>query len=262
MKNPIIILIFLLGLVIHLSLAYFTPYSLSPDESHYWLWSKYLDYCYYSKGPLLALLIKLSTSLLGDSVFAIRLPALISFHLFSWALYYFLKELTSKKLALLSWVFVQTTPIFVQSALIMTTDSPVILLWLVSTICIYRAVFKSKNRFWVYGGIALALAVWAKYTALLLAATLFVYPLIFRKLSKDNLSWNHYLAGIISFLSCLAPIVVWNSKHDWVNFLHNGRHLYKAEKSSFNPGYFFELLGGQLGLLGPIFFFSICSISV
>ena len=34
------------------------PLDLAPDEAHYWDWSRHLDWSYYSKGPLVAYLIR------------------------------------------------------------------------------------------------------------------------------------------------------------------------------------------------------------
>ena len=48
--------------------AYLTsPYALdlSPDEAHYWDWSRHLDWSYYSKGPLVACLIRASCEVAG-----------------------------------------------------------------------------------------------------------------------------------------------------------------------------------------------------
>jgi len=47
-----------------------TPLDLSGEEAHYWEWSKRLDWAYYSKGPLIAVSIRLSTPqlLLGLSI--------------------------------------------------------------------------------------------------------------------------------------------------------------------------------------------------
>ncbi|MDH7499215.1 MAG: hypothetical protein QHH30_02355, partial [candidate division NC10 bacterium] len=39
------------------------PLDLAPDEAHYWEWSRHLDISYYSKGPMVAFLIFLLTSL-------------------------------------------------------------------------------------------------------------------------------------------------------------------------------------------------------
>src|SRR6516165_4467823 len=61
------------------------PLDLAPDEAHYWDWSRHLDWSYYSKGPLVALLIRLSCTLLGGwslaltgtELLAVRVPAVI-----------------------------------------------------------------------------------------------------------------------------------------------------------------------------------------
>src|SRR5579863_7237453 len=48
---------------------------LYPDEAQYWFWAQHLAFGYYSKPPLVAWLIRLTTAAFGDSEFAIRLPA-------------------------------------------------------------------------------------------------------------------------------------------------------------------------------------------
>ena len=47
------------------------PLDLAPDEAHYWDWSRHLDWSYYSKGPLVALLIRASCELFGTSMLAV-----------------------------------------------------------------------------------------------------------------------------------------------------------------------------------------------
>ena len=59
-------------------LGWFCPLDLSPDEAHYWHWSRRLDWSYYSKGPLVAWLIRGSCELFGTSAFAVRVPAVLS----------------------------------------------------------------------------------------------------------------------------------------------------------------------------------------
>src|SRR5688572_22612673 len=78
----------LIALSAALRIAYLVrdcPLDLAPDEAHYWDWSRHLDWSYYSKGPLVALLIRgscelfgpLSQSLTGNIALAIRLPAIL-----------------------------------------------------------------------------------------------------------------------------------------------------------------------------------------
>src|SRR6201984_3931988 len=49
------------------------PADLFPDEAQYWVWSQKLTLGYYSKPPLVAWLIALTTGLFGDSEVAVRL---------------------------------------------------------------------------------------------------------------------------------------------------------------------------------------------
>jgi hypothetical protein len=51
------------------------PADFYPDEAQYWFWAKDLAWGYYSKPPLIAWLIALTTRLFGDSEFAVRLMA-------------------------------------------------------------------------------------------------------------------------------------------------------------------------------------------
>src|SRR5262245_11654533 len=71
------------------------PLGLSPDEAHYWHWSRNLDWGYYSKGPLVAWMIRGGCELFGDlsvrwtgnEAAAVRLPAVACGALLLAALY-------------------------------------------------------------------------------------------------------------------------------------------------------------------------------
>src|SRR5580692_175444 len=51
------------------------PADLYPDEAQYWFWAQHPALGYYSKPPLVAWLIALTTAGFGDSEFAVRLAA-------------------------------------------------------------------------------------------------------------------------------------------------------------------------------------------
>src|SRR5438128_7743094 len=95
--------------VLHLAyLASHCPLDLAPDEAHYWDWSRHLDWSYYSKGPLVALLIRgscdlfgpWSESVCGSPMIAVRLPAVVCGALLLASLYVLtVQTLRSEKLA-------------------------------------------------------------------------------------------------------------------------------------------------------------------
>src|SRR5262245_21235820 len=60
-----------------LYLANWCPLDLAPDEAYYWNWSRQLDWSYHSKGPLVACLIRLSCACFGDTMLAVRFPAIV-----------------------------------------------------------------------------------------------------------------------------------------------------------------------------------------
>src|SRR5438874_13330598 len=88
----------LIALSVGLNLAYLVcdcPLDLAPDEAHYWDWSRNPDWSYYSKGPLVAYLIRascavagpLSCQLTGSELLAVRLPAVLCGSLLLLSLY-------------------------------------------------------------------------------------------------------------------------------------------------------------------------------
>ena len=67
-----------IGLIIGVALMRLVALAISPvalyaDETQYWIWSREFDWGYFSKPPMIAWLIAASTTLLGDSDFAVRL---------------------------------------------------------------------------------------------------------------------------------------------------------------------------------------------
>src|SRR5205085_3106439 len=80
-----ILLVFASAILRLLYLANHCPLDLAPDEAHYWDWSRHLDWSYYSKGPLVAYLIRAgcavagswSQRLIGNEMLAVRLPAVV-----------------------------------------------------------------------------------------------------------------------------------------------------------------------------------------
>ena len=60
--------------ILRLAVLFITPLELYPDEAQYWLWSRTLDFGYFSKPPMIAWVIAATTSL-GDAEPFVRLAA-------------------------------------------------------------------------------------------------------------------------------------------------------------------------------------------
>src|SRR5438876_1206321 len=94
-RTTAVLLILLVAAARFLYLLHDCPLDLAPDEAHYWDWSRHLDWSYYSKGPLVAWLIRASTELLGgwsqsvigNEMLAVRFPAVVCGSLLLLSLY-------------------------------------------------------------------------------------------------------------------------------------------------------------------------------
>ncbi|MBA4191042.1 MAG: hypothetical protein C0467_23905 [Planctomycetaceae bacterium] len=233
-------------------ICWLTPLNLSPDEAHYWDWSRNLDWSYYSKGPLIAWLIRascelfgpLSIALTGDLAAAVRLPA-VACHVGVLVGWYTLaaRVFRSPQLGLATVCCAATLPLVRVGAVIMTIDPPFLFCWCWSLVCVLRALETDRTRWWVGAAALTAVGILAKYTMALFPVAVLGFLLFHRRgeFRKPGI-WLLLAGAAIGWV----PIVAWNAGHDWVSF----RHVFgQVGVSGSKPGGVFLFLGGQLGML-------------
>ena len=204
------------------------PLDLAPDEAHYWDWSRHLDWSYYSKGPLVACLIRASCELVGpwseahtgDLMFAVRLPAVICGSLLLVSLYVLTVQVFGRhQLALAVVGFALTLPLIAAGSTLMTIDSPYCCCWGWGMVLAYQAVFRNSWWAWPLAGLVVGIGILAKYTMVLFVPSIGLFLLAtpeYRRLLFRPGFW--VLAGVGAL--CCFPIVWWNSQHDWVSLWH------------------------------------------
>ncbi|MCZ2343708.1 MAG: glycosyltransferase family 39 protein [Bacteroidales bacterium] len=222
------VLILLAALANLAYLAIHCPIDLAPDEAHYWHWSRNLDLSYYSKGPLVAWIIRascelfagLSQSLIGTEMLAVRIPAVLFNALMLTAVYKLSWETFRRPgLALGTVVAAMTIPAVNTTGVIMTIDSPFLCFWAWACLLGQRAAFHGRMTTWIAAGIITALGVMAKYTMLLFPACIGLYLLVTPGMRHHLFRAGFWAFCVISSLGML-PVVVWNAMHDWVTFRH------------------------------------------
>ncbi len=270
------------------------PLDLSPDEAHYWEWSRRLDLSYYSKGPLIAYIIAASTRLMGDTVFAVRFFAPIFLVLSSIFIYKLAKELSPsplpqregarERVACAAGLLLQITPLFAAYGILMTIDSPFIFFWTLSLYLFWKAI-KSQGSgvrgqesegeklttdnwqlyYWLLLGLTVGLGLLTKYTM----AFFYVCAFLFLILSKEQRFWlkrkELYFALVLSLL-VFSPVIIWNTAHGWVTVKHTAGQAHISGQST-THGWsvvsgqwsknFFEFLGSQIGVITPLLFFMV-----
>jgi len=243
------------------------PLDLSPDEAHYWEWSRRLDLSYYSKGPLIAYLIYLGTSVFGDNEFGIRVMAVLFSALSSVFLYKLIKDLYhNTPAAVFGSLLFQTIPLFTPFGIIFSIDSPFIFFWILSLYVFWLAV-KNSERFssisysshklsaikiWLLVGITTGLGLLTKYTM----AFFFLCGFLFLLLSDKKWllkTFTPYIA-LITALLIFSPVILWNIQNDWVTLKHTLGHVGVADGFRLSLHTFGEFTASQIGVITPLLF--------
>lgn len=241
-------------------LVYDCPLDLAPDEAHYWHWSQRLDWSYYSKGPLVALLIRtscwlfgtLSEQLMGSQMVAVRLPALACGALLLTGIYVLATQfLRREKAALLVIAVGLTMPVVAAGSLLMTIDAPYTCCWIWGLVFVYRALFCQSSWSWWAAGACVAVGILAKYTMVLFAPMvllcLLTTPALRAHLRRPAF-WGFLALGALGGV----PILIWNAQHDWLTVKHalvSHARLQGEQAGRIHWLGPFAYLGGQFGFL-------------
>lgn len=230
------------------------PLDLSPDEAHYWEWSRRLDWSYYSKPPMVAYTIALFTGLGGNNEFSVRLGAVIISVIVTILLYVITKDIfQSERAALNAAILPNLTPLYTAGSILMTTDPLLILFWGVTIFLLWRALTLQRLLYWYLAGISTGMGLLSKYTMF------FIYPcvLLYLILSKVDSFWlkrkELYIAGAIG-IGLFSPVVIWNARHDWVTVRHTMGQAHIMNGFTVSIGSFFEFIGSQAAVLTPLIF--------
>jgi hypothetical protein len=262
-----------------LYLVFWCPLDLAPDEAHYWDWSRHLDWSYYSKGPLVAVLIRLSCAVFGDlartltgnEMVAVRLPAAICGALLLWGVYRLTVEVHGNP----KWGFAAvllglTLPILSAGASLMTIDAPYTCAWTWALVYVHRALFapSSMLKWWMLAGLCIAVGVLAKYTMVLFVPMVGLFLLMQRTHCSDSGAGparfsepglNEPMRGqlarpgfwVMTVIGCLGglPILYWNMQNGWVTLQHARGHAGLQQGPSihwFGPLHYFGLQAAVL----------------
>ncbi|NWF52926.1 MAG: glycosyltransferase family 39 protein [Nitrospirae bacterium] len=251
-KRPYPTILFVFLMIISIFRIYYIlngPLDLSPDEAHYWEWSRRLDWSYYSKGPMIAYLIYIGTGIFGDNVFGIRVMAVIFLALSSIFIYLLGKMLYEEKVGLLSAVMIQIIPLFSTFGIIFTIDSPFIFFWILSLFLFWKAINTETLSYWLLLGLSIGFGLLTKYTMAFFYISAFLFILLRERglFSRKGL----YIAFIISIL-VFSPVLLWNAEHNWVTLRHTAGQANIEEGLSINIMRFFEFVVSQFGVITPL----------
>lgn len=227
---------------------------LMPQDAYYYLYGQNLSWSYFDHPGMIGYLLRLTSEILGQSVFVIKLT---DFLVTSSSLYFFyvlarhMLPIYKAKQALVLLVSTLFISIISFNS---TPDVPLILFWTLSVLALYKAIFENKKGYWILAGIAMGLAFNSKYTSLFLQIGLIGF-LAFSNRYRTLFGSPWLYACLILSVVLTAPVFYWNYEHEFASFLfQSSNRTDSISEFKLTPKYFFGAIGHQLFLLLPILF--------
>jgi 4-amino-4-deoxy-L-arabinose transferase-like glycosyltransferase len=238
-------------------------WELAADEAEYWAWSRRLDWSYYAKGPLIALVIRLGTTLFGDLSVAltgtlmpaVRLPAVLLGALTAWGVFRLAERTCGRRAGMFAVLLLPAIPLFRVGGILMTIDTPLICCWTWAALWCLRAVEDGRMHGWILAGLLSAVGVMAKYTMLAFPASVGLFLLVSPSHRRQLIRPGFWSMCILCGLGML-PIMAWNSAHGGAASAQMAERV--GLLSRYNWGQFRTLLGflaGEVAVSGVTWWF-------
>ena len=230
-----------------------SPLGLHGDEAQYWAWSKDLDWGYFTKPPLIAWTIWMTTSLFGDAEWAVRLSSPILHSMTAFVIFRTARLAFDSKTGFWAAAIYLLMPALWLSSGIVSTDVPLLLCWaLAMNAWLHLRQRASWSRAFQLG-IAVGFGLLAKY-AMFFFLPAFGLAFLFDKASRKGLNTlKGYVAGSISFLIFL-PNIFWNIQHNFATVIHTADNANMQGGIPFHSAELGTFWLDQLAVFGPVTF--------
>lgn len=231
-----------------------SPLDLIGDESYYWDWGRRPDWGYFSKPPLIGWLYGAVRALGFHSTAGVRWPAVGLGTIGLAAMALLLRRMAGPRAGFWGVVLLAATPGNVALNLLLTIDAPLLAMWALALLALWRALGpRPDRRWWLLYAAAMAVGVLAKQMMLVLPLLALIWLATDRDRRPLLRAPGTWLALWWPCLA-LAPTVAWNAGHDWVTAHHTAGHLAVTRPFAWKRA-LLQLAGfsgGQLLLVSPV----------
>ena len=240
-------LITLAFLALHLAAGALIP--LIGDESYYALWSSALDWDYYDHPPMIAVMIRAGTQVLGLTPLGVRLLSLMAT-----AAAGLLVADIARLLIGTARAQVRAVLYFNLSLVVMavggfaTPDAPSTLFWLLSTWGALKSVTRGGTGWWLMAGFAAGLGIMSKFTNLFLGIG-FVGWLVLTSEGRRNLRTPAPWLAVLAAALPVVPLILWNLALHGLGFQ---RQFGRIAEGALSPQHVLEYLALLVVLPTPV----------
>jgi len=234
---------------VRLATAAATP--LSFDESLYWLWSKHIAGGYYDHPPVNPFLIRLGTTLFGNTEFGVRVFNVLLALPASWAIWRSGAILFGDdRVGATAALYFNLTLIMAAGSIIATPDNSLVATTALLLLTLVELDASGRGAWWIAIGVAFGVGMLAKYTTIFFAVSILAWLLLVPQQRKWLATPWPWLGGLTA-LVVFSPTLIWNAEHHWASVLYQYNRLVVYEWSLRYLGEFFVT---QMGLVTPPIF--------
>jgi hypothetical protein len=229
---------------------------LIPDEAYYWVWSRHLAMSYLDHPPMLAYLIRLGTTLLGNTEIGVRflmgLMTAGTVLILTLAARRFVGDWRAASFVPIALLF---SPMIAVVGSIATPDTPACFFQsaaLASILGVFAGNSSDGRRrlYWLAFGICMGLALDSKYTSVLLGLAVFLAMLSCREGRREFFTPWPWVAAILA-VAVFSPVLIWNSRNHWASFAFQIRHGITSGDSALVRN-LLDYVGGQIAICTPV----------
>jgi Dolichyl-phosphate-mannose-protein mannosyltransferase len=211
-----------LGGVLLLHLVVLGRYGIGWDELYYVACADHLDWGYVDHPPLIAFIVAASRSVLGDSLPALRFPALVAGLTSALVTGLLARELGAGRFGqLLACLCVALAPSCAANHHMLSMNPFDHLFWTLALLLAARTLGRDEPRLWPVFGLVVGLGLLNKYSIGFLCAAFGLGVLLTpaRRHLRDRRFWlGAAIAAVI-----VLPHLAWQARHDWatLEFMRN-----------------------------------------
>ncbi|HEY5337770.1 MAG TPA: glycosyltransferase family 39 protein [Rhizomicrobium sp.] len=227
-----------------------SPLDLYPDEAQYWWWSQNPAWGYFSKPPMIAWVIWLTTAVFGENEWAIRLGSPLLHAVTALFVFGIARRLfDDARIGLWSALAYLTTPGVSYSSGLISTDVPLLFFWAGALYGFVRAMEDPRWRWVLLTGIAFGLGLEAKYAMFYFLLCAGIAALVSPTARRVVLSGRGAAILVIGLL-LLLPNVLWNAAHHFPTVAHTESNA-DWDHARYSIMGLVSFIGGQFGVFGP-----------
>jgi len=228
------------------------PNALYADETQYWIWSRELDWGYFSKPPMIAWIIAATTFVFGDGDFGVRFAAPLLHSFTAVFLGLAAARLFNRQVGAWTSIVYITLPAVWLSASVISTDAVLLVFW---SLGLYALARLRDGAGW---GSALALGLAGGFAFLSKYAALYFFigtalALLADAPTRRALVSAKGVAAAALTGAIILPNLLWNASHDFATVSHTAANA-NWGGALFNPVELGQFLIDQLGVFGPALF--------